>query len=268
MYLQHFGLKNNPLGKEGKITVDDRQYRNLKQKLDNLLETKGVGLITGEAGVGKTRGIRNWIKTLNPHMYRIIYQPDTHFGPFCIYRYFGESLGLELSSRYSSVWKSLKQELSHSYHEKKITTIWVLDEAQQLSQKFLADLPSFLNINCDTEDVMVLLLVGAPRLMHTLQKQIYEPLLSRIQFHFQWEAFEDFGSFKELLQSAFQLAGAQTTLLSETGIQMIYSASKGRLRYANRILIRSLQEAASQNINHIPDDIIKNVIEELCSITH
>ncbi|HEV8052449.1 MAG TPA: AAA family ATPase [Parachlamydiaceae bacterium] len=268
MYLQHFGLKNNPLGKEGKTTVDEEQYQKLKPTLDNLLLTRGVGLVTGESGVGKTRGIRNWINTLNPHTCKIIYQPDTQFGSFCIYRQLAEKLGLELLSRYSTMWRNVKQELSHCYHEKKITPIWILDEAQQLPQKFLADLPLFLNHNCDTEDIMVLLLVGSPRLFHTLQKQAFEPLVSRIQFHFEWEAIEDLGHFKQVLQSAFELAGAQTTLMSETGLQMIHLATKGRLRYANRIITQCLQEAASQNINHIPDDIIKNVIEGLRSITH
>lgn len=268
MYLQHFNLKNNPLGKEGKTTVDEEQYQKLKPKLDNLLATRGVGIIIGESGVGKTRGISNWINTLNPHTCKIIYQPDTHFGPFCIYRHFADKLGLELTSRYSTLWRNVKQEIFHCYHEKKVTPIWVLDEAQQLSPKFLAELPLFLNYNCDTEDVMVLLLVGTPRLFYTLQKQAYEPLASRIQFHFEWEAIESLDRFKKLVQSAFELAGAKTALLSETGVQMIHAATKGRLRYANRIITNCLQTAATQNINHIPDDIIRNAIEELRSITH
>jgi type II secretory pathway predicted ATPase ExeA len=268
MYLQHFELKHNPLGKEGKTNVDEDQYQKLKPKLDNLLITRGVGIVTGESGVGKTRGISHWLKTLNPHIYKPIYQPDTNFGPFCIYRNFADKIGLELTSRYSTLWRNIKQELSHCYNEKKITPIWILDEAQQLPQKFLSDLPLFLNYNCDSEDIMVLLLVGSPRLLHTIQKQAFEPLMSRIQFHFEWEAIENFERFKKVVQSAFELAGAKTSLMSETGIQIIHVATKGRLRYANRIITHCLQKAAAQNINHIPDDIIKNVIEELRSITH
>ena len=115
---------------------------------------------------------------------------------------------------------------------------------------------------------MVLLLVGSPKLLHTIQKQAFEPLMSRIQFHFEWEAIENFERFKKVVQSAFELAGAKTSLMSETGVQIIHVATKGRLRYANRIITHCLQKAAAQNINHIPDDIIKNVIEELRSITH
>jgi type II secretory pathway predicted ATPase ExeA len=268
MYLQHFGLKNSPLGKESQMAVDDQQYQKLKFNLDNLLTTRGVGLITGEAGVGKTRAIRSWVSTLNPHTCKIMYQPDNHFGSACIYRQLGESLGLEVVSRNSIMWRNIKQSMRHIYHEKKITPIWILDEAQQLPPKFLADLPLFLNLNYDSEDAMVLLLVGLPRLFNTLKKQVYEPLMSRIQFHFPWEALEDFGRFRELLQSAFQLAGASTTLLSETGIKIIHVATKGRLRYANRIINQALQAAASQGLNHITDEIIQNVIEDLRSITH
>jgi len=51
--------------------------------------------------------------------------------------------------------------------------------------------------------------IGLPKLFHTLQKQAVEALTSRVQFHFHWEAIEDLPHFKELLLSAFQLAGAQ-----------------------------------------------------------
>ena len=268
MHLQHFDLKYNPLGKEGKTTVDEEQYQILKPKLDNLLATRGIGVITGESGVGKTRGVNHWISTLNPHTCKVIYQPDTNFGAFCIFRQLADKLGLELVGRYSSLWRNVKEELSHCYHEKKITPIWVLDEAQQLSQKFLADLPLFLNHKGDTEDPMVLLLIGSPRLLYTLHKQSFEPLISRIQFHFAWEAIENVDSFKKLVHSAFERAGAKSALMSETGLQMIHVATKGRLRYANRIVTQCLQEAASQKLNHIPDDIIKTVIEDLRSITH
>ena len=52
-YLQHFSLKHDPLGKNIRSVVHSTQENQLKQKLNWLLQTKGVGLITGEAGTGK-----------------------------------------------------------------------------------------------------------------------------------------------------------------------------------------------------------------------
>ena len=57
-YLQHFGLKHDPLGKGIKATLPSTQQEQLTQKLNWLLQTKGVGIITGEAGTGKTTALR------------------------------------------------------------------------------------------------------------------------------------------------------------------------------------------------------------------
>lgn len=71
-YLQHFGLKHDPLGKNLRQTVRSAQETELNQNLGWLLQTKGVGLITGDAGTGKTTALRNWVNTLNPMTHRVI----------------------------------------------------------------------------------------------------------------------------------------------------------------------------------------------------
>ena len=52
MYLQHFGLRHPPLGKEGKELWDDGALAHLSERFDWLLKSPGLGLITGEPGVG------------------------------------------------------------------------------------------------------------------------------------------------------------------------------------------------------------------------
>ena len=113
MYLQHFGLKYDPLGKTIHELLENEQYLQLKPYLDWLLETRGVGMITGEAGVGKTTGIRQWVETLNPLTHQVFYQADNHFKAFDIYCQFAEALGLETPHRYSRLWRNLKTELQH-----------------------------------------------------------------------------------------------------------------------------------------------------------
>ncbi len=58
MYLQHFGLKYPPLGKEIPELWDDGPLAQLKQRFQWLLDNPGVGLLTGEPGVGKTAALR------------------------------------------------------------------------------------------------------------------------------------------------------------------------------------------------------------------
>jgi MSHA biogenesis protein MshM len=95
MYLQHFGLTHAPLGKATVELWDDGALKPLAERFSWLLETPGVGLLTGESGVGKTAAMRQLTQTLNPHRYRVIYQADTDFGRTDLYRGLAWGLGLE-----------------------------------------------------------------------------------------------------------------------------------------------------------------------------
>ena len=56
MYRQHFGITACPLDKGSTSLFDDGQIAQLNARFQWLLDAPGVGLLTGEAGVGKTAG--------------------------------------------------------------------------------------------------------------------------------------------------------------------------------------------------------------------
>jgi type II secretory pathway predicted ATPase ExeA len=264
-YLQHFGLKHDPLGKNIRQIVNTAQQLQLNQKLNFLLQTKGIGLITGDAGTGKTTALREWANALNPMTHHVIYQSDNHFKSFDIYSQLGDQLGLDKYARYSTLWRALKCELLNLTDNKQLSPIWIIDEAHCAPANFFMELPSFLNFSFDSREIMTIILVGLPQLQATLKKMIHSALHSRTLFQFTWEACDDPTKFRDLLVEAFKNAGIHETIVSQSGIQLIYVASKGRLRYAHRILTAALQTAAKQNCNHLSDDVIQKAIEELAS---
>ncbi len=267
MYLQHFGLTHDPLGKRQKEYIDTQQYKGLEEHCQWLLQSRGVGLITGGSGTGKTAAIRRWTSTLNPHQYTVHYQADNHFKPFDIYCQLAERLGLETQHRYSLLWRSIKTQLLHLYQNKCMTTLWILDEAQNLPYDFITELPSFLNVNFDTQETIIILLIGTPKLHSLIKRATAASLASRLQFHYQWQPLQGFEAFANLVNAAFVQAGRSDTLISDTGMQTIHLATKGRLRYAHRIITRSMQIACQCKQNYLPDEIIADVIEELRTMT-
>lgn len=264
-YLQHFGLKHDPLGKNIHNVVHSHQEEKLVQQLNWLLQTKGVALITGDAGTGKTTVLREWTSTLNPMTHYVIYQSDNHFKAFDIYSQLADNLGLEKYSRYSTLWRALKQELLHLIDHKQLAPIWILDEAHLIPVNFLAELPAFLNFSFDNREVITIILVGLPTLQATLKKSIYSALHSRTLFQFNWQSIDDSNKFREFITEAFKNAGIHDAIISHSGMELIYMASKGRLRYAHRILTQAFQKAAKENCKHLPDEIIQQTIEVLVS---
>ncbi len=99
MYRQHFGLSHPPLGKETTDLWDDGALAQLAERFNWLLQTPGVGLITGEPGVGKTAALRHLTQALNPHRYMVIYLAETDFGRLDLYRSLAGALGVVPSYR-------------------------------------------------------------------------------------------------------------------------------------------------------------------------
>ena len=77
-----------------------------------------------------------------------------------------------------------------------------------------------------------------------------KPIIERERFH-------------SLVAHAFKQAGAQHTLLFDSGLELLRQASRGLPRYAGRILKTSLQLAVPKGLNHLPDELTQQAIEEL-----
>ena len=263
MILQHFGLKHYPLGKAPAELWDDGTLAHLSERFNWLLESPGVGLLTGEAGVGKTAALRHLTADLNPHRYQVIYLAETDFGRLDLYRSLALALGLEPAYRRAALWRDIKARIQELADGKGVLPLWIIDEAQNLPIEFFRDLPAFLNFAFDSRDLMVVWLLGHPQLQHTLERAPYAALASRIQVRLRLQPITDRERFNQLVTHAFRQAGAQQTLLSDSGLELVRQASQGLPRQAGRILKTSLQLAVPKGLNHLPDDLIQQAIEEL-----
>ncbi|MBM4779154.1 MAG: ATP-binding protein [Archangiaceae bacterium] len=97
-YRQRFGLTHHPLPRDAAGSSFFCQTRALNQLEDGfqaLLEEPGLGVLTAEAGVGKTAAMRNICSQLATPDFRVLYLCNTAASPFDIYR----SLALELAFR-------------------------------------------------------------------------------------------------------------------------------------------------------------------------
>ena len=263
MYLQHFGLRHAPLGKEVSEVWDDGALTPLIERFKWLLHSPGLGLITGEPGVGKTAALRSQTQALNPHQYLVIYQAETDFGRVDIYRGLARALGVEPSYRRAHLWRDLKLRIHDLVDNKQIMPLWIIDEAQNLPPEFFRDFPAFLNFAFDSRDMLTVWLVGHPALIHTLERAPYAALSSRLQVRLQIKPIVERERFTQLIAHALKNAGCQHTLLADTGMELLRQASKGLPRQAGRILRNAMRLAVPKGLNHLPDELIQQAIAEL-----
>jgi len=140
---RRFDLKGYPLPRDaqGKTFFEDLPgYKRLARSFQQLIDDPGLGLLTAEAGVGKTAAIRNLCMQLPRPDYRVLYTCDTTVAPVDVYRGLAAELGVRPSHRRSQLWHDLKKALEYSVDEQGIQPVLIIDEAQHLSDAFLHDL--------------------------------------------------------------------------------------------------------------------------------
>lgn len=263
MYLQHFGLRHPPLGKDIAEPWDDGALEQLTQRFNWLLQSPGIGLLTGEPGVGKTAALRNLARALNPHRYLVAYAAETDFGRVDIYRSLAHALGLEPSYRRAQLWRDIKERVRDLVDGKQVSPLWIIDEAQNLPAEFFRDFPAFLNFAFDSRDLITVWLVGHPALAHLLERAPYAALHSRIQARVQLKPVIERERFTALIDHSLKSAGCQHTLLSSSGFEILRQASKGLPRPAGRILCTAMRLAVPKGLNHLPDELLQQAIGEL-----
>lgn len=263
MMQQHFGLRHAPLGKEATELWDDGTMAQLAERFAWLLHAPGVGLITGEPGVGKTAALRQLVRGLNPHRYLVLYLAETDFGRLDIYRSLARALGLEPGYRRAQLWRDLKDRILELVDHRQLTPVWIIDEAQNLPPEFFRDLPAFLNFAFDARDVMTIWLIGHPHLAHTLERAPYTALHSRIQVRIALRPILERERFAALISHALKSAGCPHTLIADSGMEILRQASKGLPRQAGRILNNAMRLAVPRGLNHLPDDLLQLAIAEM-----
>lgn len=265
MYKKRFALRGHPLPKDarGKTFFDETDgYRRLSRGFENLLNDRGLGVLTGAAGLGKTAALRNLCLALPNPDHRVIYLCDTAVAPLDMYRMLAIELGVRPSHRRSQLWADIKQAIVHMVDEQGILPVVVLDEAQHLSDRFLIDLSGFLNFAFDSRDLFPMWLVGMPALAVHLSMQQHAPLTMRVGVHVHLEPLGH-TDFIAMVGHGLAAVGAKDKLLSDPALEMLFRVSHGVPRVASRLLRTALREAHRRDQSFVDDHVIEAAIEQM-----
>ena len=264
-YRQRFNLTHHPLPRNAAGATFFCQTKSLNYLEDcfqELVEDPGLGVLTSEAGVGKTAAIRHICSQLPSPDFLVIYICNTAASPFDIYRSLALELGLAPSNHKSQLWFELKASLVRLIDEQHTLPIIIMDEAQHLSDSFLGDLAGFLNFAFDTRSPATIWLVGLPSLAQRLRMQLHAPLATRIAFQVHLTPLER-DDFKALVEHGIKAAGSRDKLLSDSALELLFRVCHGVPRIASRVLRAALKQAHANNQNVVDDQILKAAVEQL-----
>src|SRR3954462_3683682 len=258
-----FDLTAYPLPKnaQGKTFFDKGPgYVRIKRAFRQLVDDPGLGVLTAEAGVGKTAAFRNLCAELPRPDHLVLYLCDTSVSPLDLYRTLAVELGVRPSHRRGQLWADIKKALIHMVDERATIPLVILDEAQHLSDAFLLDLGGFLNFAFDSRDLLTLWLVGLPPLARRLHMHQHAALATRIAAEIRLEPL-DRDTFVAAVDHAFKAAGATQKLLSDPALEMLFRGCRGVLRDASKILRAALRIAHARGQGFLDEPAIQAAID-------
>jgi general secretion pathway protein A len=114
MYCKHFALTAFPfdLTPEPDALFASSSLAEAEARLKHLLELRGIGLVTGEAGSGKTTVCRKVAASLHPGLYRVFYVPLSTGNVMDMYKSIGWELGLPTERNRASAFRVIRGEIT------------------------------------------------------------------------------------------------------------------------------------------------------------
>ena len=264
MYLTHFGLTHYPF--ERALQSDElfasSAAREAQVRLQHLVELRGIGLITGEVGAGKTTVCRQLASSLHPGLHRLFYVPLSTGNVMDMYKAIAWQLGLPVERNRASAYRAIHTEVCRLAVESKIHPVLVVDEAHHLRNDVLEDLRLLTNYAMDSEPRLCLLLVGLTELRRRLSMAVHESLAQRIVVRFHLAGLAR-AELPDYLDHRLLLAGTSLPLFDPGAVEALYQATSGLPRKLNRLAHYALSAAALDKARQITAEHIQSAVDEI-----
>ena len=187
-YREFHGLSHSAFGKavDRKHLLVYAQLTDLENELEELVTDGGVGLLTGEMGIGKTTALRHFVDGLKERAFNVAYQGSVRH-PNALLEGVIESLGVTPTRMRANLLRQLTQLVARIWHEQRKKTFVILDDAHLMPDDLLEDLRLATNFDMDTADPLVLLFVGHPALRLRLRRPVHLALIDRVRIQYAWK---------------------------------------------------------------------------------
>lgn len=269
MYKSFYNLARNPFD----LTPDPscfvptvRHNEALAALYYGIRRHKGVVVVTGEVGTGKTLMLRcllQLFKESSEIAYAYLF--NCRLSPHEFLHYTAADFGLKVDEHQSK--GTLLLELSKfvtSRGLQGLTTVLVVDEAHNLSMELLEEIRLLSNLETNDDKLLQIVLVGQQELDVKLDSFELRPLKQRIALraHLAPLDEQDTGRY---IQERLAIAGAATRtepLFAPDSVKLIHKYSKGFPRLINTICENALITGYARQLNTITPEIILGVAKD------
>lgn len=257
MFKQYFGLKFNPFDKE--IPTDklfeSRDIMELDSRLKYMLDARGICLVVGEPGSGKSTGLRKLFENVNRSLYKPCYLPLTTLTVKDFYQALASLLGETPMHRKVALFEQIQTCIQNLYYEQRITPVIIVDEVHMAPTSILDDLRMLFNFRLDSANPFVLILSGQPTIRNKLALNTCYPLRQRITMRYSMQGLTAEETV-DYCTSRMKIAGCANEVFLPSALATIHTVSGGFPRGVNNIAIASLMYCTGKKLQQVDEEAV------------
>ena len=265
MYTDYFGFLEPPFN----VTPDSRFFYSndsyaeaYATLLYGIYERRGLVVLTGEVGTGKTTLLHRLMTNLDPTIkFAFIYNTVVDFDELLVSICKELDIQLETASRLEQIEKL--NEFLVAQLKKGGTVALLIDEAQNLDEEVLERLRLLSNFETQKEKLLQIVLVGQPELEKKLSQTKLRQLRQRVALQYRLGYLND-REVRAFIDHRLKIAGSpHRNLFSPSAVQSIIVYSEGIPRLVNIICGNALLVAYATGQKTIRAHIIEEVAADL-----
>jgi general secretion pathway protein A len=267
VYKSFYNLRLNPF----EITPDPaflfstpRHNEALASLYYGVRARKGFVVLTGEVGTGKTLLVRCVLELLRRTGVAFAYVFNPSLSALEFIRYIAGDFGLPVAGKAKDELILSLSAFLVDRHQKKLSTLLVVDEAHHLAPELLEEIRLLTNLETTQQKLLQIVLAGQPELDDKLDSFELRQLKQRVALRCHLAPL-NLEETRGYIQRRLQIAGAPAGIgiFSEAAVSAVFRHSKGFPRMINTLCENALLSGYGRRAAVISPEMIEEVSHDL-----